>query len=117
MNARRMRCRVSVLAALAVTGATVIGISAAQSANSRASASVLIDGTTDSVVNIDPAGSYDFGSKLVQDQIFQHLLEEGPGGLTPHPVLATSCSFKSGGLTTYACTLRKGVKFHDGSEM
>ena len=76
----------------------------------------LVDGTTDSVVNIDPAGNYDFGSGTVDYQIFQHLLEAGPGSLTPHPVLATKCEFR-GGLTTYACQLRHGVKFHNGETM
>jgi peptide/nickel transport system substrate-binding protein len=76
----------------------------------------LVDGTTDSVVNVDPAGNYDFGSATVDYQIFQHLLEAGPGNLKPHPVLATKCDFQ-GGLTTYACDLRQNVKFHNGSTM
>jgi peptide/nickel transport system substrate-binding protein len=76
----------------------------------------LVDGTTDSVTNVDPAGNYDFGSATVDYMIFQHLLEAGPGNLKPHAVLATKCDFQ-GGLTTYACDLRKNVKFHNGSTM
>jgi peptide/nickel transport system substrate-binding protein len=59
----------------------------------------LVDGTTDTVTNIDPAGNYDFGSATVDYAIFQHLLESGPGNLKPHPVLAEKCDFQ-GGLTT-----------------
>ena len=32
-------------------------------------------------------------------------------------MLATKCEFTGGGLTTYTCTLRKGVKFHNGKTM
>jgi peptide/nickel transport system substrate-binding protein len=92
------------------------GLSAREGATYHAAGATLIDGTTDSVVNIDPAGNYDFGSGTVDYQIFQHLLEAGPGSLTPHPVLATKCGFK-GNLRTFACTLRKNVKFHNGKRM
>jgi peptide/nickel transport system substrate-binding protein len=101
-----------VLFAVATLGARA-GHSAKQGAGRQAASSTLIDGTTDSVVNIDPAASYDFGSKVVQDLIFQRLLEVGPGSLAPHPALATKCGFV-GGLRTYACSLRHGVKFHNG---
>jgi peptide/nickel transport system substrate-binding protein len=76
----------------------------------------LIDGTTDTVTNIDPAGNYDYGSATLDALIFQHLLEAGPGSPKPHPVLATKCEFQ-GGLTTYECELRKDVKFHNGKTM
>jgi peptide/nickel transport system substrate-binding protein len=79
--------------------------------------STLVDGTTDSVTNIDPAGNYDFGTATVDYLVFQHLLEAGPGSTTPHPVLATKCQFTGGGLTTYSCQLRKDVKFHNGDTM
>jgi len=77
----------------------------------------LIDGTTDSVTNVDPAGNYDYGSATLDAPIFQHLLESGPGTGAPHPVLATHCAFEGNSLTTYKCELRKGVKFHNGATM
>ncbi len=116
MNGKTTRWRLTaVLAAFAVVALAAVGATA-YAKSGRASASVLISGTTDSVTNIDPAGNYDFGSGTLDYQIFQHLLEAGPGGLNPHPVLATKCGFK-GNLKTYACTLRKGVTFQNGDEM
>jgi peptide/nickel transport system substrate-binding protein len=103
------------LIALAALGASA-GTSAFRGAHQQTASNTLVDGTTDSVVNIDPAGSYDLGSQAVQYVIFQHLLEAGPGGLTPHPVLATKCAFQ-GNLKTYGCTLRHGVKFQNGKTM
>ena len=92
------------------------GQSARRVADTQAAGNTLIDGTTDTVVNIDPAASYDLGSGTVQYEIFQHLLEAGPGSLTPHPVLATKCRFK-GSLKTFACSLRHGVRFQNGHTM
>ncbi|HKG43989.1 MAG TPA: ABC transporter substrate-binding protein [Gaiellaceae bacterium] len=106
--------RVAALLAFVLVVVAAIGAGAARSAMSHKTAGgIIVDGTTDSVTNIDPAGNYDFGSGTLDYQIFQHLLEAGPGGLTPHPVLATKCGFR-GNLKTFACTLRKGVKFHNG---
>ena len=104
---------VLVLVAAAGAGAAH---SAGRSSDHRTAGGIIVDGTTDSVTNIDPAGNYDFGSATVDYQIFQHLLEAGPGGLTPHPVLATKCGFK-GSLRVFQCSLRHGVKFHNGRTM
>jgi peptide/nickel transport system substrate-binding protein len=105
-----------VLAFTAAVTAACGGSSSKSSSNGGGGSGTLVDGTTDSVTNIDPAGNYDFGSATVDYAIFQHLLEAGPGNLKPHPVLATSCEFQ-GGLTTYACDLRENVKFHNGETM
>jgi peptide/nickel transport system substrate-binding protein len=109
----------ALLTVLAFTVAIVAGCGGGGSSGGGGggSSDTLVDGTTDSVTNIDPAGNYDFGSATVDYQIFQHLLEAGPGSLTPHPVLATKCEFAGGGLTTYTCDLRKNVKFHNGKTM
>ena len=104
-----------VLGAVVTLGAGA-GLSAGNAVKQSAAGKTLIDGTTDKVVAIDPAGNYDFGSATVDANIFQHLLEAGPGSLTPHPVLATKCGFK-GNLKTFVCKLRRGVKFHNGKRM
>jgi len=108
------KLRLAALLALVLVVLAALGAGAARSAaDHKTAGGIIVNGTTDSVTNIDPAGNYDFGSGTLDYQIFQHLLEAGPGGLTPHPVLATKCGFK-GNLKTFACTLRKGVKFHNG---
>jgi peptide/nickel transport system substrate-binding protein len=83
---------------------------------SRTNAGVLIDGTTDSVTNIDPAGNYDFGSATVDYLLFDHLLDFHAGGGQPYPNLASKCGFVGGGLKTYTCALRKGIKFSNGDD-
>ncbi|MGB2875225.1 MAG: ABC transporter substrate-binding protein, partial [Gaiellaceae bacterium] len=117
---RNARWRLGALLAFVLVAVATLGAGAGQSARQQPTkqnaSNTLVDGTTDTVVNIDPAASYDLGSQAVQYVIFQHLLEAGPGGLTPHPVLATKCGFK-GNLKTYACTLRHGVKFQNGKTM
>jgi peptide/nickel transport system substrate-binding protein len=106
---KRRRTLLLVPAVLAVAAL----VAASASARTASSSSIIVDGTTDTVTNVDPAGNYDFGSGTVDYQIFNRLLEAGPGSLTPHPALATKCAFK-GNLKTYACTLRRGVKFSNG---
>jgi peptide/nickel transport system substrate-binding protein len=117
---RESKWRLAALLALVLVVLAALGAGAARSAGRsaehKASGGIIVDGTTDSVTNIDPAGNYDFGSGTLDYQIFQHLLEAGPGSLTPHPVLATKCGFK-GGLKTFVCSLRHGVKFHNGHTM
>jgi peptide/nickel transport system substrate-binding protein len=118
---RKGKWRLAALLAFVLVTVAALGAGAGQSAmrivHQQKAGGIIVDGTTDSVTNIDPAGNYDFGSATVDYQIFQHLLEAGPGSLTPHPVLATKCEFTGGGLTTYSCQLRKNVKFHNGKTM
>ena len=75
----------------------------------------LIHGTTDSVVSFDPAGSYDLGSWTVVYNTHSGLLRIPPGSSTPEPDLAESCDFEDP--STYTCTLKSGLKFHDGSDL
>jgi peptide/nickel transport system substrate-binding protein len=87
---------------------------AGASARTSSSSSIITDGTTDTVTNIDPAGNYDYGTATVDYMIFNRLLEAGPGkNLSPHGALATKCA-SVGNLKTWACNLRKNVKFSNG---
>src|SRR5712691_7170073 len=112
---RKGSWRIAGLAAFVLFAVMTLGAGAGQSArlgaNHAAAGGTLIDGTTDSVTNLDPAGEYDYGSFTATLPIFQGLLTSAPGAKIV-PALATHCGFK--GATTYTCSLRKGVKFHNG---
>ncbi|MFI9648539.1 ABC transporter substrate-binding protein [Streptomyces sp. NPDC052040] len=74
-------------------------------------------GTADAVTSLDPAGAYDAGSWALYSNVFQSLLTFEPDGVAPVPDAARSCGFEGTDLTTYRCTLRKGLTFPDGHAM
>src|SRR5438270_212128 len=86
----------------------------ANSTSSTSSARI-IDGTTGTVVNIDPANEYDYDSFTVDLNIFQGLYGF-PSGAKLAPVLATGCNH-SADLQTWTCELRHDVKFSNGDPM
>lgn len=72
--------------------------------------------------SLDPAVSVDLGTQLITDNVFESLITFGSGVDDFRPWLATNVpSVDGGGLSpdrlTYTFTIRKGVKFHDGSEL
>ena len=69
-------------------------------------------GTTDKVTAIDPAGSYDNGSLLVEIQMYQFLMSIPAKAQTPQPDAAESCSFTKP--TEYTCKMKSGLKFSNG---
>lgn len=77
----------------------------------------IVLGTTDTVVSLDPAGTYDLGSWTLIYNTYQNLLSIEPGGNTPSPDAAESCEFTDKQNTTYVCTLQEGLTFQDGSEL
>ncbi len=72
-------------------------------------------GTTDKVVTLDPAGSYDNGSFAVQNQVYAFLLNSPLGSPDPEPDLAESAEFTSP--TEYTVTLKPGLKFANGNDL
>jgi peptide/nickel transport system substrate-binding protein len=115
MKTRGMSWRLSALAAFVLITVATIGAGAGQSALSGSSQSgVLVSGTTDSITNIDPAGNYDYGSATLGFNIFEHLYDARNGAKIV-PSLATGCR-PVGTAKRWRCTLRRGVKFHDGSD-
>jgi peptide/nickel transport system substrate-binding protein len=115
MKRRAMSWRLGVMGMLALLVVVVAGAGVGQSALDRSSQSgVLITGTTDAITNIDPAGNYDFGTFTLGANIFEHLYE-AKNGPKVIPVLATGCAPR-GSTRTWRCNLRRGVKFHDGSD-
>jgi peptide/nickel transport system substrate-binding protein len=116
MSSKRMTWRLAGAVVLVMLAAVAVASAALARSGSTGSAraSVLTDGTTDTVTNVDPAGNYDYGTATVDYMIFNRLLASGPGkNLAPHAELATKCA-SVGSLKTWACDLRKGVKFSNG---
>jgi peptide/nickel transport system substrate-binding protein len=75
----------------------------------------ILVGTTDKVVTLDPAGSYDNGSFSVQNQVFGFLLNSPLGSPDVEPDLAESVEFISP--TEYQVTLKPGLKFANGNDL
>ncbi len=107
------------LVAIALAGAALsFGIAACGDDDDGGGESgTLIHGTIDSVVSLDPAGSYDLGSYNPIFNIYQNLLQIPPGGNKPEPEIAESCEFTDDENTVYECTLNSDVKFSDGSDL
>lgn len=80
-----------------------------------APAGALVYGSGGQPVNLEPGNITDGNSVIVQDQIYNRLIEFKPGTTELDPVLATSWS-GSKDSKTWTFTLRQGVKFHDGTE-
>ncbi|MDQ0866028.1 ABC transporter substrate-binding protein [Arthrobacter globiformis] len=69
-------------------------------------------GTTDKVVTLDPAGSYDAGSFMVMNQVYPFLMNSKPGSSDAVPDIAESASFTTP--TEYTVKLKPGLKFANG---
>ena len=114
MNRRPSRWHIGAVALALLVVAVATGAAVGHSAATQTSASdTLVDGTTDTITNLDPAGTYDFGTFTLDANVFEHLLDF-KNGAKLEPSLATKC-FSVGTLKTWRCNLRHGVKFHDGS--
>ena len=99
---------VSAFALTACTGPTGGGTSS----GSAAGGGSITYGTTDKVVTLDPAGSYDAGSFMVMNQIYPFLMNSKPGTADSSPDIAESASFTSP--TEYTVKLKSGLKFANG---
>ncbi|WP_241732810.1 MULTISPECIES: ABC transporter substrate-binding protein [Aeromicrobium] len=109
-----MRRRVTTLATAALAGSVLAACGAGQNNDDDSDASLIV-GTTDKVVSIDPAGSYDNGSMAVQTQVFQYLLNFPAGSTELTPDAAEKCDFEEP--TVYVCTMKSGLKFGNGNEL
>ncbi|MDT0157840.1 ABC transporter substrate-binding protein [Microbacterium sp. ARD32] len=75
----------------------------------------IIVGTTDKIVSLDPAGSYDNGSFAVMNQIYPFLMNSKYGTAEVTPDIAESADFTSP--TEYTVKLKSGLKFANGHEL
>jgi peptide/nickel transport system substrate-binding protein len=72
----------------------------------------IVVGTTDKVVSLDPAGSFDNGSTTVETQVYATLMNSKPGTADVQPDLAAKAEYTDP--NTYEVTLKKGLKFANG---
>ena len=75
----------------------------------------IVIGTTDKIVSLDPAGSYDNGSFSVQQQVFPMLMGTPFGSSDVEPDLAESAEFTAP--TEYTVTLPEGLKWANGNKL
>lgn len=75
----------------------------------------IVIGTTDKVVSLDPAGSYDNGSFAVQVNVFPFLMDAPEGSSDVEPDIAESASFTSP--TEYTVKLKPGLKWANGHDL
>lgn len=94
------------LALMLILGMTVNGI---------AQEKVLVFGSSGDASRLDPADVTDGESIQRMDNIFEGLVEYEPGSTEIKPCLAESWEISEDG-TEMVFHLRKGVKFHDGTE-
>ncbi len=74
---------------------------------------VVTMGTTDQIVSLDPAGSYDLPSWTVIYNVYQTLVKVEPNSTNIVPDAAT-CNWQGSGATTYVCNIKPGLKFSNG---
>ncbi len=72
-------------------------------------------GTTDEMSALDPAGSFDDGSRTVQSQIFPYLVALDADGRSIVPDLAQEAGFTSA--TQYTVTLPSGLSWSNGDDL
>lgn len=80
-----------------------------------ASPGVLVYGSGGQPVNLEPGNIVDGNSIIVQDQIYNRLIDTKPGTTELAPSLATEWKASSDG-KIWIFKLRSGVKFHDGTD-
>jgi peptide/nickel transport system substrate-binding protein len=74
----------------------------------------LVYGTTEKIIDMDPANAYDFHTWEIFYNIYQGLLRYPPGKTNLIPGLAESYDISADG-KEYVFHLRKGLKFSDGT--
>jgi peptide/nickel transport system substrate-binding protein len=112
MNNKAVRSAIALagMSAFALTACT--GPSGGGTSTGEAGGGTITFGTTDKVVTLDPAGSYDAGSFMVMNQIYPFLLNAKPGSADASPDIAESASFTSP--TEYTVKLKPDLKFANG---
>ncbi|MDR1605829.1 MAG: ABC transporter substrate-binding protein [Streptococcaceae bacterium] len=113
---RNKKVLVLALGVTLLSGAFLTACGGAKKTVTAAKDTVLI-GTTDKILTIDPAGSYDNGSFAVENNIYGFLYDFPYGSSEPKPDLAAEKGAFSADGTEYTVKLKKGLKFANGHNL
>ena len=94
--------------------AAVLALASASGHDAAAAGKTLVVGLVAEPTSMDPGQLTDINSMRVLSSVYDTLVRFKEGSFTQEPGLATAWKMSPDGLT-YTFTLRKGVKFHDGT--
>lgn len=116
-NLSRRRSLLALLFVLALVLANCARVdrNSPSSVGGSAPVGILVYGSGGQPVNLEPGNITDGNSVIVQNQIYNRLLEFKPGSTDLVPALATEWSASPDG-KTWTFKLRQGVKFQDGND-
>ena len=112
---------IGIAAATALTGCGRVddtpttGTSTPAETGAASGLAAIIVGTTDKSTNLDPAGSYDHGSLLIETQVYSFVYGFKGDSKVPEPDAAEKCEFISD--TVFSCILKAGLKFANGHDL
>ncbi len=110
------RLAIAFIAAIVLTNCTASKqpSTPASSGTAVSPSSALVYGSSGQPVNLEPGNITDGNSLIVQNQIYNRLMEFKPGTTDLQPALATEWKASADG-KTWTFKLRQGVKFQDGT--
>ncbi|WP_314688826.1 ABC transporter substrate-binding protein [uncultured Bifidobacterium sp.] len=110
MKRRRILAAIAAIAAVA----SLAACGGVKSSGASDDASAITIGTTDKIVSLDPAGSYDNGSYAVQIQVFPFLYAQNYNTSKLSPDIAADNGTWNSDGTEFTVKLKSGLKFANG---
>lgn len=113
VNRKKIMAVVASVAAVASLAACGVKDEAAPAADS----STITIGTTDKIVSLDPAGSYDNGSYAVQINVFPFLYAQDYNTSELSPDIAADDGTWNEDGSQFTVKLKEGLKFANGNDL
>ena len=113
VNRKKIMAVVASVAAVASLAACGVKDEAAPAAG----ADTITIGTTDKIVSLDPAGSYDNGSYAVQIQVFPFLYAQDYNTSELSPDIAADDGTWNEDGSQFTVKLKEGLKFANGNDL
>ena len=115
MHSKKILAAVASLATVASLAGC--GVKDDAAVGGAAAGDVITVGTTDKIVSLDPAGSYDNGSYAVQIQVFPFLYAQDYGSSELSPDIAADDGTWNEDGTEFTVRIKPGLKFANGHDL